>query len=78
MKDELAHGTSWATLLCFSNFIMSMHDGFESSTCMRSRKSEVFSNAGSRDLDVQYNWKEQERPDGGWRQNSVLFYSYQK
>jgi hypothetical protein len=27
MIDELAHGTSWAVLLCYSNFKISIYDG---------------------------------------------------
>jgi hypothetical protein len=32
MKDELAHGTSWAVLLCYSNFRISLYDGSKSSS----------------------------------------------
>jgi hypothetical protein len=53
VKEELAHGTSWAILLCFSNFKIGMYDGCKISTCRRSQELQAFPIAGTRDADMQ-------------------------
>jgi hypothetical protein len=58
MKEELAHGTSWAILLCFSNFRISMYDGCNFSTCTRSGELQAFPSAGTREADMQHIYEE--------------------